>query len=80
MAKAIVETRTANATLLIAEMSGLTRSLYFSSKLMEERVRFKACDIPTADEFTINILAAVAQKAAKDIAESTKRGLSAKKA
>jgi DNA invertase Pin-like site-specific DNA recombinase len=47
---------------------------------MEEKVRFKACDIPHADEFTINILAAVAQKAAKDISDSTKRGLAAKKA
>ena len=63
MAKAIVETRTAGATLLVAEMSRLARSVYFTSKLMEEKVRFKACDIPHADEFTINILAAVAQKA-----------------
>ena len=47
---------------------------------MEERVRFKACDIPNADEFTINILAAVAQKGAKDISDSTKRGLPAKRA
>jgi len=80
MAKAIVETRAAGATLLVAEMSRLARSVYFTSKLMEERVRFKACDIPNADEFTINILAAVAQKGAKDISEATKRGLSAKKA
>jgi DNA invertase Pin-like site-specific DNA recombinase len=80
MAKAIIETRSAGATLLVAEMSRLARSVYFTSKLMEERVRFKACDIPNADEFTINIMAAVAQKAAKDISESTKRGLAAKKA
>lgn len=80
MAKAIVETRTAGATLLVAEMSRLARSVYFTSRLMEEKVRFKACDIPNADEFTINIMAAVAQKAAKDISESTKRGLAAKKA
>lgn len=80
MAKAIIQTRGLGATLLVAEMSRLARSVYFTSKLMEEKVRFKACDIPNADEFTINILAAVAQKAAKDISESTKRGLSAKKA
>ena len=80
MAKAIIQTRELGATLLVAEMSRLARSVYFTSKLMEEKVRFRACDIPNADEFTINILAAVAQKAAKDISESTKRGLSAKKA
>lgn len=79
MAKAIIETRTYGATLLVAEMSRLARSVYFTSRLMEERVRFKACDIPNADEFTINIMAAVAQKAAKDISESTRRGLAAKR-
>ena len=80
MARAIAETKAVGATLLVAEMSRLARSVYFTSKLMEERVRFKACDIPNADEFTINILAAVAQKGAKDISDATKRGLSAKKA
>ena len=80
LAKAIVEARGAGATLLVAEMSRLARSVYFTSKLMEEKVRFKACDLPHADEFTINIMASVAQKAAKDISESTKRGLAAKKA
>jgi len=80
MALAIAQARQLNAILLVAEMSRLARSVYFTSRLMEERVRFKACDIPHADEFTINILAAVAQKAAKDISESTKRGLAAKKA
>ena len=80
MALAISHVKRLGATLLVAEMSRLARSVYFTSKLMEERVRFKACDAPYADEFTINILAAVAQKAAKDISESTKRGLAAKKA
>lgn len=80
LALAIAQTRAHDAVLLVAEMSRLARSVYFTSRLMEERVRFKACDIPHADEFTINILAAVAQKAAKDISDSTKRGLAAKKA
>jgi len=57
----------------------LARSVYFTSKLLEERVRFGACDIPIADELTINILAA-AQKGDKDISEPTKHGLAAKKA
>lgn len=80
MALAIAQARAEDAVLLVAEMSRLARSVYFTSKLMAEKVRFKACDIPTADEFTIHIMAAVAQKAAKDISDSTKRGLSAKKA
>lgn len=80
MALAIAQVKQLGATLLVAEMSRLARSVYFTSRLVEEKVRFKACDAPFADEFTINILAAVAQKAAKDISESTKRGLAAKKA
>ena len=80
MARAIDASKSTGAMLLIAEMSRLARSVYFTSKLMEEKVRFKACDIPNADEFTIHIYSAVAQKAAKDISESTKRGLAAKKA
>ena len=80
MARAILTARTRGAVLLVAEMSRLARSVYFTSKLMEEQVRFKACDIPTADHFTIHIMAAVAQKAAKDISDATKRGLAAKKA
>jgi DNA invertase Pin-like site-specific DNA recombinase len=80
MTRAILATRQTGATLLVAEMSRLARSVYFTSKLMEEKVRFRACDLPHADEFTINIMASVAQKAAKDISESTKRGLAAKKA
>ena len=80
MAKAILAVRQSGATLLVAEMSRLARSVYFTSKLMEEKVRFRACDLPHADEFTINIMASVAQKAAKDISDNTKRGLAAKKA
>ena len=80
MAKAILAARQSGATLLVAEMSRLARSVYFTSRLVEEKVHFRACDLPHADEFTINIMASVAQKAAKDISDSTKRGLAAKKA
>ena len=80
MAKAIAEVKSSGTVLLVAEFSRLARSVLFTSKLIEERVRFKACDNPNADEFTINILSSVNQKAAKDISEATKRGLLAKRA
>lgn len=80
MARAIAQAQAAGAVLLVAEMPRLARSVYFTSCLMEEKVRFKACALPYADEFTINIMASVAQKATKDISESTKRGLAAKNA
>jgi hypothetical protein len=65
MAKTIVEMHTTEAMPRVAEMSRPARSVYFTSTLTEEQVLFNDCDIPHADEFTINILAAVALKANK---------------
>ena len=47
---------------------------------MECRVRFQAVDLPAADEFTLHILAAVAQKEATAISTRTRDALAAKKA
>lgn len=46
---------------------------------MESRVRFQAMDLPTADESTLHILAAVAQKEATAIYTRTREALRAKK-
>jgi DNA invertase Pin-like site-specific DNA recombinase len=43
-------------------------------------VPFKACDMPEADNFTIHIFAALAEREAKLISERTKAALEAKKA
>jgi DNA invertase Pin-like site-specific DNA recombinase len=43
--------------------------------LCDSRVSFVACDNPYADEFTITILAAVAQKEAELISERTKAAM-----
>jgi DNA invertase Pin-like site-specific DNA recombinase len=42
-------------------------------------VRFQAVDLPAADEFTLHILAAVAQKEASPISSRTRDALAAKK-
>ena len=47
---------------------------------MESRVRFQAVDLPAADEFTLHILAAVAQKEVAAISSRTRDALAAKKA
>jgi len=52
----------------------------FLATLMESRVRFQAVDLPAADEFTLHILAAVAQKEASAISSRTRDALAAKKA
>jgi hypothetical protein len=52
----------------------------FLATLLESRVRFQAVDLPAADEFTLHILAAVAQKEASAISSRTRDELAAKKA
>jgi DNA invertase Pin-like site-specific DNA recombinase len=70
----------AGAVLLVAKLDRLARNLAFLTALMESRVRFKAVDMPAADEFTIHVLGAVAEKEAKAISTRTKDALAAKKA
>lgn len=78
--KAIEQSLKENATLLIAKLDRLARNVYFVSKLMETGVRFKALDMPEADNFTIHIFAALAEKEAQLISSRTKSALNELKA
>lgn len=77
---AIERAKTAGAMLVIAKLDRLARNMAFTSTLMESGVKFVCCDAPEADHFTIHILAAVAEKEAKDISKRTKVALAAAKA
>src|SRR5512135_909167 len=66
--------------LLIARIDRLTRNARFLTTLRDSRVSFVACDNPYADEFTITILAAVAQKEAELISERTRAAMAVLKA
>jgi DNA invertase Pin-like site-specific DNA recombinase len=66
--------------LLIAKLDRLTRNSRFLTTLRDSHVSFTACDNPYADEFTITILAAVAQKEAELISERTKAAMAVLKA
>lgn len=68
-----------DATLIIAKLDRLTRNVNFVSSLMDSKVKFKAVDMPQADEFTINILVAVAQHEAKTISKRIKDALAQSK-
>lgn len=68
------------AILLIAKIDRLARNVHFISGLMESGVKFIAVDMPTIDNLTIHILAAVAEKEAKLISERTRAGLAVAKA
>lgn len=77
---AIARARKEDAVLLVAKLDRLARNVAFLATLMESRVRFQAVDLPAADEFTLHILAAVAQKEASAISTRTRAALAAKKA
>jgi DNA invertase Pin-like site-specific DNA recombinase len=77
---AIAQAQCEDAVLLVAKLDRLARSVAFLATLMESRVRFQAVDLPAADEFTLHILAAVAQKEASAISSRTRDALAAKKA
>ena len=66
--------------LLVAKLDRLARNVAFLAQLMESRVRFQAVDLPAADEFTLHILAAVAQKEATAISTRMRDALASKKA
>ena len=79
LANAIAYAKKAKATLVIAKLDRLSRKVSFVSNLMDSGVRFVAVDNPTANELTINILAAVAQEERRLISHRTRAALAAAK-
>lgn len=80
LTKALAACRVHNATLVIAKLDRLSRNARFLLELQEAGVKFVAVDMPHADNFTVGVLALVAQKEAEMISQRTKAALSAAKA
>jgi DNA invertase Pin-like site-specific DNA recombinase len=78
--RALTACRKHKAKLVIAKLDRLSRNVHFISGLMERKVDFVACDMPSANAFMINVYAAVAQEERRMISERTKAGLAAAKA
>ena len=78
--KALTACRKNKAKLVIAKLDRLSRNVHFISGLMERKVDFVACDMPSANAFMINVYAAVAQEERRMISDRTKAGLAAAKA
>lgn len=78
--KATAHAKAANAILIIAKLDRLARNVAFVSALMESGLPFKCCDMPEADNFTIHILAALAEREGNMISERTSAALQALKA
>lgn len=77
---ALKRSKVTGARLVIAKLDRLSRNVAFLAALQECGARFTAADMPEADEFTVHILAAVAQRERKLISERTKAALAAAKA
>jgi DNA invertase Pin-like site-specific DNA recombinase len=77
---AIAACKKHKATLIVAKLDRLYRNVHFVTKLMEDTVKFKCCDMPEANNLTIHILAAVAEHEREVISERTKVALAALKA
>lgn len=80
LAEAFALCRVHRATLIIAKLDRLARSVAFVSNILESGVDFIAADFPEANRLTIHILSAVAEHEARMISDRTKAALRAAKA
>src|SRR5262249_39198185 len=65
---------------ILAKLDRLARNVAFIAGLMERKVEFVCCDMPTATPFMLHVYAAVAEEERRMIAARTKAGLAAAKA
>lgn len=75
--RAVELSRRQKATLVIAKLDRLARSVYFISALMDAGVEFVAVDMPQANRLTIHILTAFAEHEREAISQRTKGALQA---
>ena len=68
------------ATLIVARLDRLSRTLGFITQLMESGLDFVAADFPHANRFTIHVLAALAEYEANLISERLRAAFAAAKA
>jgi DNA invertase Pin-like site-specific DNA recombinase len=78
--KALAHARRLKARLVIAKLDRLARSVYVTAELHRSGVDFIACDNPSANRLTVQILAAVAEDEARRISDRTKAALQVAKA
>ncbi|MGX7709525.1 recombinase family protein [Methylobacterium sp. Gmos1] len=84
LTRALARCRTTGATLVVANVSRLTRSVAFLSRLLEAGVEVRFCDLPRIEghtgRFLLQQMAAVAELEAGLIGDRTRKALAAAKA
>ena len=79
--KAIEQVKRTGATLLVAKLDRLSRSVAFIATLMEDKqLEFTVATMPSADKFQLHIYAALAQQEREFISTRTKAALAEAKA
>lgn len=78
--KAIELCRRTGATLLIAKLDRLARSVAVTANILDSGVRFIAIDMPNADRFMLHVYAAMAEEEGRRISERTRAALASAKA
>ena len=80
LAKALAACKKLKATLVVAKLDRLSRSVAFLARMLEANVDFVACDNPHANKLMIHMLAAFAEHERDQISARTKAALAAAKA
>ena len=78
--EALTACQRGKATLLIAKLDRLARSVAFIANLMDSNTEFIACDMPHASRLVLHVMAAFAEHERQIIGERTKAALAAAKA
>ena len=78
--EALALCRKDGATLIVAKLDRLARSVSFLSNLLESDVDIVFCDFPQANKMVLHIISAISQYEAELIAARTRASLQAKKA
>lgn len=73
--EALRQCRMRGAVLVIAKLDRLSRNVSFIAKLMDQGVDFIAVDMPSANRFTLHIMAAMAEQEREMISQRTKAAL-----
>lgn len=80
LAKALAQCRRAKATLLIARLDRLSRSLSFVAQLLDANVEIRCADMPEANRLLLQMLAVFSEHERQMIRERTRAALAAAKA
>ena len=80
LAKALAHCRRAKATLLIARLDRLSRSLSFVAQLLDANVEIRCADMPEANRLLLQMLAVFSEHERQMIRDRTRAALAAAKA